>query len=249
MVCLRNPQIRYTYKTGGNEFAIAIEQPGNDIDPGQIRQLDPELGANLRNDEKLPDLTLHGYLSGSWGHVQLAGIVRRVGFDSVGTLNNEPKGHQTGWGVNLGAHANVFERDRLLGQVVYGEGIASYMNDGGMDLAPQATFTLLGKLIDVHAKAVPLLGIVAYYDHYWNAAWSSSIGYSFTQVDNTNLQDPVAFHKGEYASLNLLYTPAKSIMVGAELLWGQRTDNDGRSGDDVRFQFSVKYSFGTQINL
>ena len=250
MVFYRLPQLRWTpYRTDNSHFAIAIERPGNDIDAGQIREFDPALGANLRNDEKLPDFTAQGYLKGSWGHVQLGAILRRVGFDSVGTLNNEPKGHQTGWGVNLGAHANVFQRDRIIGQVVYGEGIASYMNDGGTDLAPRGTFTPQGTLIDVHAKAVPLLGIVAYYDRYWSDAWSTSIGYSLTQVDNTNLQEPSAFRKGEYASINLLYTPAKNIMMGAEAMWGQRTDRDHNSGSDVRFQVSVKYSFGAQINL
>jgi hypothetical protein len=75
MVFYRNVQIRWTpYRRPTSHFAIAIERPGNDIDAGQIRQLDPELGANIRNDEKLPDLTAHFYLSGTWGHVQLAGI-------------------------------------------------------------------------------------------------------------------------------------------------------------------------------
>ena len=245
MVFYRNVQIRWTpYRNDNSHFAIAIERPGNDIDAGQIRQLDPELGANIRNDEKLPDLTAHFYTSGPWGHVQLAGIVRRVGFDTFGTPDNEPKGARIGWGINLGAHANFFERDKLLGQVVYGHGIASYMNDGGTDLAPAGT-----SRADIHPEAVPLLGVLIYYDHYWNADWSSSIGYSFTQVDNTSFQDPVAFHKGDYASVNLLYTPTKNIMVGGELLWGQRTDNDRQSGNDIRFQFSVRYSFGTQINL
>jgi hypothetical protein len=245
MVFYRNVQIRWTpYRTADSHFAIAIERPGNDIDPGQVRQLDPELGANIRNDEKLPDLTTHFYTKGSWGHVQLAGIVRLVGYDSVGTLNNEPKGSRIGWGINLSGHLNVFERDKLLGQVVYGHGIASYMNDGGTDLAPAGT-----SLADIHPEAVPLLGVLLYYDHYWNSNWSSSIGYSFTQVDNTSLQDPFAFHQGDYASVNVLYTPAKNIMVGGELLWGQRTDNDRQSGNDIRFQFSLKYSFGTQINL
>jgi hypothetical protein len=31
--------------------------------------------------------------------------------------------------------------------------------------------------------------------------------------------------------------------VGAELLWGQRTDFNGADGDDVRIQFSLKYNF------
>ena len=244
MVFYRNVQIRWTpYRTDSSHFAIAIERPGNDIDAGQIREIDPELGANIRSDEKLPDLTTHFYTSGSWGHVQLAGIVRYVGFDSPGTVDNEPKGHEIGWGVNLGAHAAVFERDRLIGQVVYGHGIASYMNDGGVDLAPGGTHAM------PHAEAVPLLGVVAYYDHYWTDALSSSIGYSFTQVDNTSLQEPIAFRKGEYASLNLLYTPIKTLMVGGEVLWGKRTDNDHITGDDWRFQFSVKYSFSTALSL
>ena len=42
---------------------------------------------------------------------------------------------------------------------------------------------------NIRPKAVPLLGVSAYYDHYWNSRWSTSLGYSITQVDNTNLQD------------------------------------------------------------
>ena len=39
MVFLRNPQIRWTPVSGSNSFAVAIEKPGNDIDPGQIREV------------------------------------------------------------------------------------------------------------------------------------------------------------------------------------------------------------------
>jgi hypothetical protein len=83
----------------------------------------------------------------------------------------------------------------IKGLMPTGEGIASYMNDGGMDLAPQAKFT--GEtLTDVTAQAVPLTGVVAYYDHWWSEYWLSSIGYCSTTVDNTNFQYPGAFHQG-----------------------------------------------------
>ena len=36
-------------------------------------------------------------------------------------------------------------------------------------------------------------------------------------------------------------------MIGGELLWGERTNNDGASDDDVRFQFTVKYNFGIKL--
>ena len=245
MVFYRLPQLRWTpYRTANSNFAVGIERPGNDVDPGQIREIDPNLGTNLTNHQELPDFTAHYYTSGGWGHFQIAGIVRKLGFETLNTINNEPNGSEVGWGVNVSGHINAFQRDRIIGQVVYGQGIASYMNDGGTDLAGQGTIG-----IDAHAKAVPLLGIVAYYDRYWNSSWSTSIGYSLTQVDNTSLQAADAFHRGEYASVNLLYTPAKNVMMGGEVMWGQRMNNDGSTGDDVRLQISVKYSFSAQINL
>lgn len=244
MVFLRTPQFRYTpWRTEHSHFAIAIERPGNDIDPGNIRTVDPDLGANIENDEKMPDFTMHYYTSDTWGHAQLAGILRRVGFDTIGTPDNAPKGAQLGWGVNASGHLNVFEKDKIIGQVVHGDGIASYMNDGGVDLAAEASGGVL------RPKSVPLTGIVAYYDRTWCDSLTSSFGYSFTQVDNTNFQEPTAFHKGQYASLNLLWTPTKDILIGGELLWGKRTDFDGVTGDDVRFQFSVKYSWGQKFDI
>src|SRR5262249_23184418 len=165
-------------------------------------------------------------------------------FDTPGAPNNQPKGSEIGWGVNVSGHLNLLEKDRLLGQVVYGEGIANYMNDAQTDLAPRS----LGPG-DIRPKAVPLMGIVAYYDHYWNDRFSTSLGYSLVQLWNTNLQEPTAFRKGQYASINLLYTPASDILIGVEGLWGERNDFKGASGHDMRVQFSVKYNFGTTITL
>jgi hypothetical protein len=139
-------------------------------------------------------------------------------------------------------------KDQILLQVVHGDGIASYMNDGGTDLAPNAYFNPLSPTTTtLSAEAVPLTGALAYYDHYWSPKFSSSIGYSLVEVDNTNFQTPDAFHKAQYASVNLLWTPVSSVMMGGEVLWGDRKDNDGLSGNDVRFQFTVKYNFGTKL--
>lgn len=236
MVFLRSPQIRWTPVSGGDTtIAVAIEKPGNDVDTGTLGKIDPAL-AGVQGDEKIPDITAQFRKTADWGHVQLAGILRKVGYDTPGAPGNNPSGSELGWGLN--ATSNIkFGKDTLHLGVVYGEGIASYMNDGGMDLAPDGTG------ISPEAKSVPLLGVTAYYDHAWADKWTSSIGYSFTEVDNTSLQATDAFNKGEYASLNILHTPAANVLVGAELLWGQRTDNNGADGDDLRLQTTVKYSF------
>lgn len=247
MVFYRNVQIRWTpFRNDSGHFSIAIERPGNDVDPGNIRLLEGFQGAEVQNDETMPDLTAQWRVNGDWGHFQAAGILRKVGYEFRATsADSWSSGSETGWGINLGTAINVLGSDKILLQVVYGDGIASYMNDGGMDLAPRVVSVV--PALNVTSKAVPLTGVVAYYDHTWNEKWTSSIGYSYTEVDNTNFQDATAFKKGEYASVNLLATPAKNVMVGGELLWGKRTNNDGSSGDDMRFQFSVKYNFSSTL--
>jgi hypothetical protein len=254
MVYLKNPQVRYTHKSDKHEFAIAIEQPNNDVDPGNIRVIRPGLG--IQGDEKIPDLTARWRYDDDWGHVQLAGLLRQVGFDTAGTPDNAPHGHKTGWGLDLTSNIKVGQKDVLHMGVVYGEGIASYMNDGGTDLAPSINVNSIPltpvvnplavpNLLNLSPEVVPLTGVMIYYDHFWNDQWSSSIGYSQTHVDNTNFQETSAFKTGEYASVNLLYKPDSHLLMGAEFLWGRREDKNGADGDDTRIQFSFKYSFNS----
>ena len=85
----------------------------------------------------------------------------------------------------------------------------------------------------------------AFADIQWAKNWYSTIGYSFDKVDNTNFQEPTAFHKGQYALVNVLWTPADPVLTGLELQWGKRTDNDGNTGTDLRLQYSFKWSFSS----
>ncbi len=253
MVFLRTPQLRWTaLKTDVASIAVAVERPSNDIDPGNVRLIEEYANATVLGDQKVPDLTAQYRMDATWGHAQLAAILRSVGYEyQANAAEAFRKGHQTGWGVNLSGALKGPEKDQLLLQAVYGHGIASYMNDGGMDIAPTATYpanvppTAATPLLS--AEAVPLLGVVAYYDHYWNAKLSTSLGYSFTKVDNTNFQEAIAFHRGDYASINLLAYPADNVMFGAELMWGRRMDNDGVTGHDYRLQVSAKYNFGVKL--
>jgi hypothetical protein len=250
MAWLRNPQVRFTfYDKNGFNAAVALEHPSNDIDPGNIRLIDEDIASNIQPNEELPDLTAAIAYRGDWGHVRLAGLLRKMGYETRGTENNKPNGHNTGWGVDLTSAINFQPVTLKLG-AVYGRGIATYMNDGGMDLAPAvATFPdpQNGTIIIVpRAEAVKLFGMSAFADIQWAKNWSSSIGYSFDKVDNTNFQTPTAFHKGEYALVNVLWTPADPVMTGFELQWGKRTDNDGNKGHDLRVQYSFKWSFSSK---
>ena len=121
-----------------------------------------------------------------------------------------------------------------MGQLVYGRAIASYMNDGGVDLAPNS---------EIHAETVPSYGGMLYFDHYWSDALSSSIGVSMHHQDNTGGQLPNAFRQGTYASTNVLWYPAKNVMTGIEFIWGKLEQFDRATGDDPRLQFSAQYKY------
>nr|WP_277622547.1 DcaP family trimeric outer membrane transporter [Sphingomonas telluris] len=248
MVFVRNPQIRWTFLNDGHwTAAVALEHPSDDIDPGNIRLIDEDIASNIQPNEELPDLTAAVRYGGDWGHVRVAGILRKIGYDTRGTEGNEPEGHRTGWGVNATGSFKLGMATPRLG-VVYGRGIATYMNDGGMDLAPsvETVFVPPDIILVPRATAVKLLGVSAYVDLQWAKQWSSAVGYSFTKVDNTNFQDDTAFHKGEYASANLVYAPFDNVVAGLEFLWGKRTDNDGDKGTDTRMQGSFKWSFSSK---
>jgi hypothetical protein len=259
MVFFRNAQVRWTFfRTSSDSIAAAIERPTNDVDAGNIRLIQGYESAVVQPDQSVPDLTAQYRHDDNWGHYQIAGILRKVGFQySLCPPGSAPttcapvepfqKGHQTGWGIDLSAAINTFDKDKVLLSLVHGQGIASYMNDGGMDIAPTSMAEGPPAAEQVASEAVPLTGVMVYYDHYWNSMWSSSIGYSSTQVANTNLQNTTAFHKGQYASVNLLMYPVSKVMVGVELMYGKLTNNDGTTGDDVRFQFSAKYDFGAKL--
>ena len=90
----------------------------------------------------------------------------------------------------------------------------------------------------------------------WNERFTSSVGYSMVDIDNSVGQTADAYERGQYALVNLLYHPVENLMWGGELQWGERQnktdgaiiDVDGvdklvESFDDFRVQVSVKYSF------
>jgi len=236
MVFYRNVQIRYTPFWGEHTFAVALERPATDLDPVGGPFVPP--GVALAPRSLLPDLTAQYRLTQGWGYVQVAGILRWLGYDSPGT-STQVKGSAVGWGLHASTTVTLIpERLKLLAAVVGGAGISYYMNDATPDLA------FSGSLADPKAQAVPMLGITAYLDVYWSKLFSSAIGYSTAMMFNKdNLQGPDAFKTGQYASVNFLVTPVRNLMAGPELLWGERIDKGGAYGTDIRLQVSVKYSF------
>jgi hypothetical protein len=244
MVFFRNVQLRWTpWHKGDSNFMIALERPGASGSGGaysdylELQHIQPHLRA--------PDVSLHYRYASEWGHVQLAGIFRDIRWADTNPVPYDLSGSSLGWGVNLSANVKV-SKEVLRLQSVYGDGIANYMNDATLDVAPENNFSNPQK--PIKGKAVPVLGLVAFMDFNWNKYFTSTAGWSMVQMTNPSGSALSDFHRGNYALVNLLYYPVKNMFLGPELQFGTRDNwHDGFSASDWRVQFSVKYNFKYQL--
>ena len=240
MVFFRNIQIRYMPIQGDSRMTIALERPGASADGGIYSE-----GIQLSDVHfrfMLPDLSMEYRQSTPFGYVELAGMLRYIKWEDTENAIFDLSGDALGWGLNLSSQIALGSKGLIKFQTVYGEGIQNYLNDAGVDIGvvnqPDNIIT------PIQGKAMPVWTIMAFYDHRWNAKWTSTIGFGNVDVKVTEAQDPSSFRRGQYALTNLLYHPFPNFMAGMELQYAARQNfSDGWSTSIVKIQASLKYSF------
>ena len=257
MVLFRNVQFRWMPLRGRNALSIALERPGASADQGNFADRIQLQG--VRPHFSLPDLTANFRWTRNWGHVQVAGLFKRIawedtvndGLDLKRTGENgttvddlDLTGSAIGGGLNITSALKFGENSTGKFAFVFGQGIQNYMNDADVDVGVQTNLAAGNPRRPIVGKALPMWSFIAYLDHNWSKRWSSSFGYSMMTVDNSNGQAADAYRRGHYASGNLLYYPWENVLMGGEFIWGRRENFlDGFKSDDFRFQFSFKYNF------
>ncbi len=96
MVFFRNVQLRFMPLQGNNEVYIALERPGASGDPGVLVGSPEVTGLNARFP--YPDLSAHYRLTGDWGHIQAAGILRYMKWDDSTPVPVDFLGERDGLG-------------------------------------------------------------------------------------------------------------------------------------------------------
>jgi hypothetical protein len=249
MVFFRNIQFRFMPLKGDSRITLAIERPGASGDQGRFADR-VEL-QNVVGRFKWPDFSAEARWGGKWGYLEGAGIVRSIRWDDL-ILDDEfdLSGDDVGWGASLSSNLKI-KLATLRLQVVGGEGVQNYMNDAPADVAP--VLNLSNPTRPIEGEALGMWGLTTFLDVNWSSKFSSALGYSRLEIDNTDGQADNAFKTGQYALVNLLYYPATNVMVGSEVQWGRR-DNafDDFHVDDWRFQFSARFNysfkFGTGVS-
>jgi hypothetical protein len=240
MVFFRNLQVRWMPIQGDSRMTIALERPGASADQGtysgriELQDVKPRF--------QYPDLSAEYRLGRKWGYIELAGLVRHIAWEDQGTDAFALSGDATGWGLNLSSNLNLGKNDVVRLQGMYGEGVENYMNDAPADVGIENQPG--NPVAPIKGVALPVTGVVAFLDHTWSTKFTTAVGYSMVDIDNTAQQAPDAFSKAQYALGNVLYSPTPGVTAGVEFQWGNRDNfTDGFTSDIRKIQFSFKYAF------
>ena len=226
-IFLRQALLRFTQPLSKSvKWALAVENPTPNIAVPS--------GETGTAQSEVPDFVTTLRLTGGRGHAQLGGVLRQLRFDGQG---DSADASTTGWGVHLSFNVKPFGKDELMGQVVYGEGIARYVEA----LSGQSSDAVFGDAGDL--EALPVTALVVGLTHHWSSTLKSGIAYATADLDNADSQSAGAISRVQDFRVNLVYTPYRLVDFGAEALWGRRENKDGSSGEAWRGQFSVIYRF------
>lgn len=245
MVFFRNVQFRWTPISGDRVLQFALERPGASGDEGIYSNRIELTDVAVRFP--VPDFSASYKWGGhDWGYIRLAGILRYTKWEDLGLQPYDLAGDAVGWGLNLSSNVKTDSKGTLRLEVIYGAGVQNYMNDAPVDIGIENNFSDPQR--PIIGKALPVLGLVGFYDRTWNEKWSSTIGWSMVNITNSDGQAPSAFHQGQYALVNLLFYPIPGMLIGPELQYIHRTNfSDGWSTGGFRIQVSGKYSFAASI--
>ena len=245
MVFFRNVQLRWMpVRNAVHDVAIALERPGASGDQGVYADRVELDGIKARFP--MPDISAAYKYSKGWGYVRAATILRSIKWDDTLDDAFDLSGDATGWGINLSSNFKPGANDVIRFQYVFGEGIQNYMNDSPIDIG--IVNNPGNAVIPIRGEPIPLQGLVLFLDHTFSPKYSTTVGYSWQENDNTEGQAPNAFRTGHYFLANLMHYPAKNVMLGGEYQWGRRENfSDGFSSDGSKIQFSFKYNFSWKL--
>jgi hypothetical protein len=240
-----NLQFRYTIiKNDRHRLAVGLDRPNAKADGGDYRpQLDLE---NIEPQFVMPNIVAHYRRTTSWGHLQTGGLFKLMKWnDLTGANPYDLTGQAIGWAVNASTRISAGELLTIKAETVYGEGAQSYIADAPPDVGLQSNHD--DPTRPVKGKALPIYGFFVFTEWKWSKKLSSTMGYSKTQVSNSDLQDATAFRAGDYALVNLRYYPVDRVMAGVEYQYGHRvnyTDSYAPTGNKIQLSFKINFSSG-----
>lgn len=223
-VFVRQAQVRYTK----GAWSFSVENPETTVTPYR------NIGARVSSDDNLmPDITARWQKKGDWGHVSVAGVVRQFAYENPASNIDDTA---TGGALSVSGKFNIGKNNDLRYMATYGRGIGRYL---GFGLASDTVLDAGGSL-----QPIDGYGAFAAWRHAFSPKLRGNLFYSMARYDNdTAITGLTVNESAQSYHANLIYSPAPKLDIGAELIFGERTLENGADGDLRRFHTHVKYSF------
>jgi hypothetical protein len=218
----RQPMIRWSK----NGWQIALEQSETVVTT-------PTGGRVVTGDDTLPDIVARYNLTRDWGTLTAAAIARKL------TMSSDDFGNADdalGYGLSLSGKIKVGPRDDIRFMATAGDGLGRYI---GVNIVNDAAVDAAGNLDPIFTYS----GFAAY-QHFWGRRLRSTLSGSYFKADNpVRLTTNQVTDESWNALANLIWTPVDPLDIGIELMFAERTLEDGRSGDLRRLMLSTRYNF------
>lgn len=224
----RHGLIRYERKFGEQTIVgISMEAPQTDYyNPADTL---------LENKNKQGNFDIAGRYKHlqKWGHVQVAGIFRRIDY-----LNDDHIDELFGWGILLSTVINLNPKNTVYSQYSFGESIANYYVGFGN--------RQLDAVYDPEADNMTkkfIQGGFATYTHIFSPVWRFSATFGMSSIKGKAFEPPETFKSSLYFAGNFFYYPIETINLGIELTSGTRTNKDDQTGVATRISMIAGFSF------
>jgi hypothetical protein len=221
-VFARQPMIRWSK----NGWQIAVEQSETVVTT-------PTGGRVITGDDTIPDIVVRYDHKRDWGTLTAAAIARKL------TMSDDDFGNADdalGYGLSLSGKVKVGARDDLRFMATAGDGLGRYI---GVNIVNDAAVDAGGNLDPIFTYS----GFAAY-QHWWAKRLRSVVSGAYFKADNPVLLTSNQVTDESWNALaNLIWSPVDPLDIGIEVMYANRTLEDGRSGDLRRLQFSTRYNF------
>ena len=224
----RHGLIRYERKYGEQSIVgVSIEAPVSDyFNPadslleGKNKQGNFDIAGRYKHLQK-------------WGHIQLAGIFRRIDY-----LNDDQIDVLYGWGILLSSVYKLNEKNTFYTQYSLGESIANYyvgFSNRQLDAVydPEAD-NMTRKFIQ---------GGFLTYTHIFSPVWRFSATFGVSYLEVKEFEPAETFKSSRYFATNIFYYPIETINIGLEYTAGSRTNKDDQTGHATRISMIAGFSF------
>jgi hypothetical protein len=224
----RHGLIRYERKYGEQSIVgVSIETPVSDyFNPADSLLEDKNKQGNFDLAGRYKHLQ-------KWGHIQVAGIFRRIDY-----LNDDHIDELYGWGMLFSAVYKLNPKNTFYTQYSLGESIANYyvgFSNRQLDAVydPEAD-NMTRKFIQ---------GGFLTYTHIFSPVWRFSATFGISYLEVKEFEPADAFKSSRYFASNIFYYPIETINIGIEYTAGSRTNKDQQSGQATRISMIAAFSF------